>query len=342
MQIKPISTLPHPPPGKSGWPWTNESARTTAQWETQDWPTISIIIPTFNQAAYLEQTIRSVLLQGYPNCELIVIDGGSTDGSLEIIRKYAPLLTFWISEKDCGQAHAINKGMERATGNILAYLNSDDLYLPGTLFTVAEYAMRNPEVDLVYGGCRVIDAEGNKTGERWGDISGISELIDLWDVWWKRRNYVQPEVFWTRRIAEKAGPFREDLYFVMDYDYWVRIFLAGGKAGMINNELAAFRITPEQKSRQSAKVALELLQVIEPVLWNKRLPIPLWQRYQLRSRWLYQRYFLPEVEKSLAAGEKTFARRLRLLGVIARHPGMLAFGGLHARMFSGLHRLKWD
>ena len=321
-------------------PYSDISIELLQNHESNEYSRISVIIPTFNHVRYIEQTIKSVLLQNHPNIELIVIDGGSDDGTVDIIKKYEKFISYWVSEKDRGQTHAINKGMERATGAILAYLNSDDIYLPGALIAVAEFAKQNPDVDLIYGGCRLIDQEGNRIGERWGNISTLSEIINLWGVWWKKRNYVQPEVFWTRRIAHKVGRFREDLYFVMDYEFWLRIFLASGKAGKIDKELAAFRITPEQKSRQSANVVVELLKVIEPVLWDSRLPITAYQRRQLQSRWLYQCCFLPEVDKSVAAGEKIFTRWLRLLGVIVRHPGMLAFAALRSRMISGLRRLK--
>src|SRR5262249_6074487 len=123
-------------------------------------PRISIITPSFNQASFLEQTISSVISQGYPNLEYIVIDGGSTDGSVEAIRKFDSSITYWVSEKDRGQAHAINKGLRRATGDIIAYLNSDDYYFEGTLALVAQHFIGHPEADLFHGRCRVVDEHG--------------------------------------------------------------------------------------------------------------------------------------------------------------------------------------
>src|SRR5262249_28000434 len=194
-------------------------------------PRISIITPSFNQAAFLEETISSVIGQKYPNLEYIVIDGGSTDGSVDIIRKFQSCIAYWVSEKDGGQAHALNKGLQRSTGDIIAYLNSDDFYIDGTLARVAEHFSQNPELDLVHGRCRLVDERGTKIGEQRGSISRYEEILDLWDVWWNGRNFVQPEVFWTRRIGEKIGPFREDLFWVMDYEYWLRILRAGGRVG---------------------------------------------------------------------------------------------------------------
>src|SRR5262249_46923914 len=131
-----------------------------------NYPRITIITPSFNQAQFFEQTIASVLDQNYPNLEYIIIDGGSQDHSVEIIRKYDHRLAYWVSEKDRGQTHAINKGLERATGDIIAYLNSDDFYLAGTLHRVAEYFQQHPDVDLLHGRCRTVNVNGEKIGER--------------------------------------------------------------------------------------------------------------------------------------------------------------------------------
>jgi glycosyltransferase involved in cell wall biosynthesis len=145
-------------------------------------PRISDITPSFNQAAFIEQTITSVLQQNYSNLEYIVIDGGSTDGSVDTIRKFESSIAYWVSEKDHGQAHAINKGLQRATGHIVAYLNSDDCYLAGTLVRVADHFVRRPDVNLVHGRCRIIDERGVKIGERKGSITRYDEILDLWDV----------------------------------------------------------------------------------------------------------------------------------------------------------------
>jgi len=145
-----MSTLPKPPPGRTGWPWITEAGWDSASDSVKrDVPRITVVTPSFNQAEFIEETIRSVLLQGYPNLEYIVIDGGSTDGSVEVIEKYSPWLTYWCSEPDRGQSHAINKGFERATGEILGWINSDDILYSGALQAAAEGLS---DADLFLGG----------------------------------------------------------------------------------------------------------------------------------------------------------------------------------------------
>ena len=133
MHCPRLLELPQTLDGKNGWPWTEETVPAELEQTSGSLPSISVVTPSYNQAAFLEETIRSVLLQGYPNLEYLVMDGGSSDGSVEIIKKYEKYLAYWTSQKDAGPSDAIRKGFEKATGSILAYLNSDDLYLPGTL-----------------------------------------------------------------------------------------------------------------------------------------------------------------------------------------------------------------
>jgi glycosyltransferase involved in cell wall biosynthesis len=303
-------------------------------------PRISIITPSFNQAEYLEQTILSVLEQGYPDLEYMVIDGGSTDGSVDIIRKYASRLAYWVCEKDRGQTHAINKGMSRATGQILAYLNSDDIYLPGTLQRVADAWSSHPEADLIHGDCRIVDRRGNPIDRRRPGISNYEEALDVWGFWWKRRNFVQPEVFWTRRIADAIGPLREELHMVMDYDYWVRILRAGGKVVPIAEELAAFRITPTQKSTQGERAADEILQVACRELWDPSAPLRGSVRWRLQAQWLYQVEFLGATQAAVARGEPRWLRWIGGLGTAMRHPKLLLAAEYRKRIAAAALRTK--
>ena len=159
-----LNELPPPPVGKSRWPWTQDSESKGDQ-RAGPLPRVTVVTPSFNQAIFLEETIRSVLLQDYPDLEYIVMDGGSSDGSVEIIKKYEKHLAYWTSEKDAGASDAIRKGFERATGSILAYLNSDDLYLPGAIHRLVN-RLRSVKGDVVYGNTYWIDEETNVLSER--------------------------------------------------------------------------------------------------------------------------------------------------------------------------------
>jgi len=319
------AALPASPSGKTGWPWT-VGTPAPPRWGSDrlGWPRISVVTPSLNQGQFLEETIRSVLLQGYPNLQYIIIDGGSTDESVEIIAKYAPWLSHWVSEEDRGQGHAINKGLQRSTGDILAWLNSDDYYLGGTLQRVAAHFRSHPELDLIHGRCRVVNEQSERVGERAGLITCYGEIIDLWDVWWNKRNFVQPEVFWTKRIMDKIGPLQEALYWAMDYEYWLRILRAGGKVGFIDAELASFRLHPNQKSNQPQRTASELLRVVRPYIFANDDSLRWLKRTELRGKWIFNKEFLNEVEASKRAGEGRSRRWLRLGRLALRYPELFA------------------
>ncbi len=310
---------------------TEQSTKSSTLQEIKHYPRISIITPSYNQGCYIETTIRSVLLQYYPNLEYIIIDGGSTDNTIEIIKKYESGITYWVSEVDRGQTHAINKGLAKATGDILAYLNSDDYYLPGALFKVAEHFCQNPETDLLYGRCRYVDQQGQKIGEQLGEISQFDQIVDLWGVWWQKRQFVQPEVFWSRRISDRIGKFNESLYYVMDYEYWCRILLAGGRITHIDDELSCFRFTTTQKSSQSNQVANELLKVVQAWLWNTATPIAWNKRLILQGQWLYQVIFLKQVEQSVKTDDHRLIRYFKLLRLILTTPKLLVSPSFHQR-----------
>lgn len=180
-------------------------------------PLVSIVTPSFNQAPYLEATIRSVLEQDYPAIEYLLVDGGSTDGSREIIQKYSNRLAWWVSEKDRGQTDAINKGFAQAKGQILAWLNSDDTYEPGAVREAVEYLQAHPETGMVYGDCNFINASGQVIGRFPAAQTDYARL---------RRGYVhipQQASFWRAEIWRQVGPLDPSFYFAMDYDLWVRL-----------------------------------------------------------------------------------------------------------------------
>ena len=180
-------------------------------------PKVSIVTPSFNQAPFLEQTLRSVLEQDYPNLEYIVIDGGSTDGSLEIIHKYADRLAYWQSQPDQGQTDAINQGFARASGEILAWLNSDDLLLPGAVSAAVRALQAHPEAAMVYGDALLINAEGKTIGKFPAAQTDYRKL---------RRGYVhipQQASFFRADLWRQVAPLDVSFYFAMDYDLWVRL-----------------------------------------------------------------------------------------------------------------------
>jgi glycosyltransferase involved in cell wall biosynthesis len=324
MQSQLGSQLSPPNTDRVSFPWTEET-RQLSQLETNEksYPKITIITPSYNQGQYLEETIRSVLLQNYPNLEYIIIDGGSNDNSVEIIQKYSEYITYWVSEPDRGQTHALNKGIERATGDILAYLNSDDYYLPGTLFKVAEYFLKFPKTDLLHGRCCYVNEQGKKIGEQFGNIQSLVEILDLWGVWWQQRQFVQPEVFWSRQITNRVGKFREDLHYVMDYDYWCKILQSGGIVGRLDTELSCFRFTATQKSNHSNEVAEELLQVVHPWLWSHQPALSWKNRLRLQGHWLYQAVLMKQIATSVQNGDRQLLRYIKSALTILQHPQIL-------------------
>lgn len=204
------------------------------------WPRITVVTPSYNQGQYLEETIRSVLLQEYPDLEYIVVDGGSTDESVDVIRKYEDQLAWWVSEEDRGQSHAINKGLRRATGDILAYLNSDDLYEPGALHACARAFQEGAEW---VAGKVVCWEEGH---EPWPFPELPGRGVTRWLLGCP---ISQPAVFWSARLHRQAGPFREDLHYTMDYEFWLRLRLGlRVRPVYIPRVLARYRMHPDSKS----------------------------------------------------------------------------------------------
>lgn len=191
---------------------------------TKNLPKISVVTPSYNQAKYIRATIDSVLSQDYPNLEYLVMDGGSTDETVEILKSYGKKLS-WVSEKDNGQTHAINKGLRRATGEIMAYLNSDDIYLPGTLRAVGEY-YQSTKADWITGDCLTISEDG-KPSKNNSLISFYKRFLMLLYSPTTLRiadsMLPQPSTFWSRNAWEKVGEFNESYHYVMDYDYWLRM-----------------------------------------------------------------------------------------------------------------------
>jgi len=209
---------------------------------SDDLPDISIVTPSFNQGRFLERTVRSVLEQGYSGLEYIVQDGGSTDETAAILGRYSSAFATCDSRKDRGQAHALNLGFSRSRGSILAYLNSDDLLLPGALAAVGSYFAEHPDVDVLYGHRIVIDEEDNEIG-RWVMLPHEDRAL-------KWNDYIPQEtLFWRRRIWDAIGGcFDESFHYALDWDILLRFREAGAKFVRLPRFLGAFRIHDSQKS----------------------------------------------------------------------------------------------
>jgi glycosyltransferase involved in cell wall biosynthesis len=219
MHCPKLKELPSPPSGRQGWPWTEELPQLPdAMPDGSPWPRISIVTPNFNQRLYIEETIRSVLLQGYPDIEYTVVDGGSTDGSLDIIRKYEPWVSRWLSEPDRGQSDAINKGMRMATGEIANWINSDDVCLKGGFRAIANTWHKSPNTLIVGSGIDFEESTGNAALLLPKRIA-VQDIIKFWEGWF---GWLQPSIFFPRSAFQQVGGLDENLHLVMDIDLYCR------------------------------------------------------------------------------------------------------------------------
>lgn len=228
------------------------------------WPKISVVTPSFNQGRYIAETIESVLLQDYPHLEYIIIDGGSTDDTMQVVERYKSQITHIISEPDNGQSEALNKGFRLATGDILCWLNSDDQFAPGALAAVA-MAFATHDVDLVSGICEIY--KNGKLLHRHMSACAdgplpLADILDLDNGWNAGQFFYQPEVFFSRTLWERSGShINEDYYYSMDYELWCRFAYAGARLHVIGAPLARFRMHPDQKTANPAKFKSELVEV---------------------------------------------------------------------------------
>jgi len=208
-------------------------------------PKVSIVTPSLNQGAYIEENIKSVLNQNYPHFEHIIIDGGSTDGTIDILKKYDHLI--WVSERDKGQSEAINKGFKRANGEIIGWLNSDDYYEPGAFLTIVGELSKAEGRYVVVGDCKVVDGKGKKIGYCKGKLTHPNNFIKYWE-----RDYriPQPAVFFYKEIIDRIGFLDDELHYVMDYDFWLRVS-KHYQLNYIKKTLATMRVHDRAKTNLS-------------------------------------------------------------------------------------------
>jgi glycosyltransferase involved in cell wall biosynthesis len=240
MRLPTLNELPPPPLGKTGWPWTENIHSPYGDTKGSPLPKVTIVTPSFNQGWSIEGTIRSVLFQGYPNLEYIIMDGGSTDETIEIIKKYERWVSYWVSEPDCGQADAIAKGFGRATGDIIAWINSDDWYLSGAFFSASNAFLVDKDLGMIYGDCKIYDRDG-----AFAQLMTVPEFdSDLL----KFTDYIrQPASFFRRSAYEKIGGLDIRLNWCMDWDLWLR-FSKLIQIRKVDYTFAAARIYKENKS----------------------------------------------------------------------------------------------
>jgi glycosyltransferase involved in cell wall biosynthesis len=251
MRCPTLTELPPPLPGKSGWPWTQESRQLRGTMpDGRPWPRISIVTPSYNQGRFIEETIRSVLLQGYPNLEYIVMDGGSKDNSAEIIRKYESWLTYWRTAHDGGQSAGIAEGFQRSTGEIMAWLNSDDRYLPGTLHKVGKAFSSNRKLAFINSDINVID-ECSRFSHRFFVSRPCGPITANLGY----HTWPQQGCFWRRYAYENVGGVDPSLEFCMDRDLFIRLVSVGPSARLKGPPTAEYRFNKDSKSETMTDLA---------------------------------------------------------------------------------------
>ena len=278
-------SLPPAPPGRSSWPWSNQPPSFPASaTDRHACLKISIVTPSYNQGQFLEETIRSVLLQGYPNVEYIIIDGGSSDNSAQIIRKYEHRLAYWTSEADKGQSDAIRKGFQRATGDILAWLNSDDYYQQDALARVARFFAGNPGIVFANGDVNVISSEGQLLKRIYAMRPSAFFAAN-----YGRHGWPQQGCFWRKDTYDQVGGVDASLQFCMDKDLFIRLVNAGPSQRLPGPPLANYRVHKGAKSSTLGDIARgETMRIVNTYGQRKwvsrpRLGSALWWLYRKQA-----------------------------------------------------------
>lgn len=276
-----VSELPPSATGCSGWPWTDGSESGAWLERRDSWPRVSIVMPSFNQCEFIEEAIRSVLLQGYPDLEFLVYDAESTDGSVDVIRKYEPWLTYWVSEKDEGQSDAINRGLARSTGRYFNWHNSDDILTPCSLFKAVDALLEHPEASLAHGYEDVIYANGElhaTTEHTHGPPTRF--FPDVGQSIATLKTGTQPGCLMDRELVVQLGGLDEDMHFVMDIDLLLRLSVLRPPL-YVHEKLVLYRYHAATKSHNEwpESRALERLDIARKVF-----AMPEAKPYQSRRR----------------------------------------------------------
>ncbi len=285
MRCPRLDELPLPPAGKTGWPWNEETPPLAEHMpDGAQWPKISVVTPSYNQAQFIEETIRSVLLQGYPDLEFIIIDGGSRDDTVQVIKKYEPWISYWISEPDRGQSHALNKGFRRATGALVGWQNSDDYYGARAFESGAFSAQAHPEVELFCGPCQFIDSH-----------NAVYETTPAEPFSWDRAisqfpNFAVPNqsTLFRRSIFDRGEFINESYCHAMDAEFTSRLLLSGAKIQSVSGLTGVYRFHDACKTAyQPAVCAAEVCRLCVESFEQHRVPPELYQGALVAfRRWL--------------------------------------------------------
>ena len=279
---------------KKKWPWVEEMIPVIYDSEI-DWPKISIVTPSFNQGKYIEETIRSVLLQNYPNLEYIIIDGGSTDNTVEIIKKYQKHLKYWISEPDEGQSDALNKGLKKCTGDIFNWINSDDYLEPGALHAVSQAFVRNPHALQVCGYTRLFE-DGSDTPV----LMHRCELFQSTEKTIVNQRINQQGAFYNLRAICELGNINTSLHYVMDLELWLKFLSCYGQDRiiLIDDLLAHFRLHPNSKTVEfEERFRIETNGVYHHLLKQLQLPVSIQRHFVENDRYIKSSWNLSAIRK---------------------------------------------
>jgi glycosyltransferase involved in cell wall biosynthesis len=267
MRCPSLAEIPPPLYGKTGWPWTLESQNLPESMpDGNPWPKLSIVTPSFNQGCFIEETIRSVLLQGYPNLEYMILDGGSTDNTVEIIRRYESWLSHWVSERDKGQASAINKGWSTARGQILGWLNSDDVYASDAFCAVAKAWCEAGRPGMAYGDAFSTNVRLHPLKKKRMNSYSLSVML-------LGKRMPQPAVFICKDLFSTLGPLDESLYYSLDFDYFLRAWLQPNaeKYCYVPRVLAYSRRYADTKCQSGGWKRVEENVSVLKKIWNGRM-----------------------------------------------------------------------
>lgn len=285
-----------------------------------------LAVPVFNGERFLADTLTSLNAQG-DAVRWWLQDAASRDRTVEIARSFARPGDTVVSEPDGGQADAINRAMAKMGGDIIGFLNADDLLTAGAAQRVLDFFAENPGIDILHGGIEWIDEDGRTTGTHTGRIESLDDALDIYGVWWSGRQWVQPEVFYRRSLWEKVGGFDIGYHLAFDYDFWVRCFLAGARAAHLPAPLARFRIHAAQKSAAASQAADEIRTILQRHLPGARIASG--RRWAIEAQLSYDLY--QSGQSSTARGE--------FLPELLRHPQWLLSPQARSRAQAACARL---